>query len=191
MTIEISFELSDSDLDHFRKVMKRGVEFAESKTEEEVIQPAAELLAELERDGTAMPDFVAQRLRDLKIIIDMLQDDEWALPKDIRGRVLSSLAYFSDPEDIIHDDIPVLGYLDDAIMVQLVVAELGPEIDAYSEFCEYRGNEEKRRGDDVSREEWLSAKRAELHTRMRKRRRGRRSGKRGGVSVRGSGFTLW
>lgn len=190
MTIEISFELSDSDLDHFRKVMKRGVEFAQSKTEEEVIQPAADLLAELAKEGTAMPDFVAERLKDLTVIIDMLKDDEWALPKDIRGRVLSSLAYFSDPEDIIHDDIPVLGYLDDAIMVQLVVAELGPEIDAYNEFCEYRTNEGNRRGDDVSREEWLTAKRTELHTRMR-RRRGRRGGKRGGVSVRGSGFTLW
>ena len=190
MTIEITFELSDSDLDHFRKVMKRGVEFAQSKSEDEVVQPAKDLLAELEKEGTAMPDFVAQRLRDLKVIIDMLGDDEWALPTDIRGRVLSSLAYFSDPEDIIHDDIPVLGYLDDAIMVQLVVAELGPEIDAYLEFCEYRSSEEKRRGDEVSREEWLSAKRSELHSRMRKRRT-RRGGRRGGVTVRGSGFTLW
>ena len=189
--IEITFQLSDSDLDHFRKVMKRGVELAQAKSEEEVIQPAQELLAELEREGTQMPDFVAERLKDLAVIINMLKDDEWGLPKDIRGQVLSSLAYFSDPDDIIPDDIPVLGYLDDAIMVQLVVAELGPEIDAYNEFCEYRTSEGKRRGDEVSREEWLSAKRAELHTRMRKRRRGRRGGRRGGVSVRGSGFTLW
>jgi uncharacterized membrane protein YkvA (DUF1232 family) len=189
MTIEITFQLSDSDLEHFRKVMKRGVEFAQSKSEEEVIQPAQDLLAELEREGTAMPDFVAERLKDLTVIIAMLKDDEWALPKDIRGRVLSSLAYFSDPDDIIPDDIPVLGYLDDAIMVQLVVAELGPEIDAYNEFCEYRIQEGKRRGDDVSREEWLSAKRQELHSRMR-RRRSRRSGKRRGVTVSGSGFTI-
>ncbi len=190
MTIEISFELNDSDLDHFRKVMKRGVEFVQNKSEEEIIQPAAELLEKLEKEGTVMPHFVAERLKELTIIIDMLKDDEWALPKDIRGRVLSSLAYFSDPDDIIPDDIPVLGYLDDAIMVQLVVAELGPEIDAYTEFCEYRRNEGKRRGDDVSREEWLAAKRTELHTRMR-RRRSRRGSRRGGVTVRGSGFTLW
>ncbi len=137
-----------------------------------------------------MPDFVAERLKDLAVIINMLKDDEWGLPKDIRGQVLSSLAYFSDPDDIIPDDIPVLGYLDDAIMVQLVVVELGPEIDAYNEFCEYRTREGTRRGDDISREEWLSAKRQELHSRMR-RRRSRRASKRGGVTVRGSGFTLW
>lgn len=190
MSLSITFELSDTDLDHFRKVMRRGVEFAQSKSEEEVIKPAEELLGQIDEEGTEMPDFVRERLKDLTVIIEMLRDEEWALPDDIRGRILSSIAYFSDPEDIIHDDIPGLGFLDDAIMVQLVVAELGHEIEAYREFCEYRTREEKRRGEDVSREEWLSEKRKELHSRMRRRRR-RGLSSRSNVQVRGSGFSLW
>jgi len=93
-----------------------------------------------------------------------------------------TLAYFTEPEDLIPDHIPGLGFLDDAIMVELVVRELRHEIEAYQDFCEFRVREEMRRGrkneDPVTREEWLRSRRRELHSRMRRRRRSER--KRGG-----------
>ena len=77
--------------------------------------------------------------------------------------------------------IPGLGFLDDAIYVELVIRELKAEIESYEEFCEFRVAEEARRkaaGEDphVEREQWLADKRATLHTRMRKRRSGRSGG---------------
>ncbi len=70
--------------------------------------------------------------------------------------------------------------LDDAIYVELVIRELGDEIELYEEFCLFRTAEENRRKEKgldphVEREEWLTDKRAALHARMRKRR-GKRSG---------------
>jgi hypothetical protein len=50
----------------------------------------------------------------------------------------AALAYFADPQDMIPDNIPVLGYIDDAIMIELVVSELKHEIDAFEDFCRYR-----------------------------------------------------
>ena len=41
-----------------------------------------------------------------------------------RRRVLEALAYFADPSDLVPDQIPGLGLLDDAIMVELVAQEL-------------------------------------------------------------------
>jgi uncharacterized membrane protein YkvA (DUF1232 family) len=84
--------------------------------------------------------------------------------------------YFCDPEDLIPDHIPGIGFLDDAIYVELVIRELKAEIESYEEFCNFRIAEEKRRKDQgldpyVEREAWLSDKRAALHARMRKRRR--------------------
>ncbi|MDH4256636.1 MAG: YkvA family protein [Gammaproteobacteria bacterium] len=92
------------------------------------------------------------------------------------GTVLGALLYFCDPEDLIPDHIPGLGFLDDAIYVELVLQELRAEITSYEEFCAYRIAEENRRraqGLDphVEREAWLADKRATLHARMRKRRR--------------------
>ena len=98
-----------------------------------------------------------------------------------RSRVLNALVYFCDPEDLIPDHIPGLGFLDDAIYVELVIRELKAEIESYEEFCSFRTAEEERRkskGEDphVEREQGLADKRATLHAKMRKRRSGRASG---------------
>jgi hypothetical protein len=67
----------------------------------------------------------------------------------------------------------VLGFLDDAIMIEVVATVLQPEIEAYADFCLFREQEAHRRGADTSnlgREEWLEGRRAELQARMRQRR---------------------
>ena len=64
------------------------------------------------------------------------------------------------------------GFLDDAIMIELVVRELRHEIEAYQDFCDYRARL-KSRGEKAaaSREGWLDARRKELQARMRRRRK--------------------
>ena len=59
-------------------------------------------------------------------------------------------AYFADPQDMIPDSIPVLGFIDDAIMIELLTAELRPEIDAYNDFCRYRKEAKSLKGKNVS-----------------------------------------
>jgi hypothetical protein len=59
--------------------------------------------------------------------------------------------------------------IDDAIMIELVARELKHQLEAYDEFCLYRSSEERLRGKDVSREDWLKAKQQELMKRMRER----------------------
>jgi uncharacterized membrane protein YkvA (DUF1232 family) len=71
----------------------------------------------------------------------------------------------------------VLGFIDDAIMIELVVSELKHEMDAFNDFCRYRKDEKARnRNQNLSRDEYLSIKRRELHSRMRRRRASNRAG---------------
>ena len=55
------------------------------------------------------------------VLLAMLDDPEWQLPKLERGRVLDGLAYVADVEDLVPDNVPVLGLVDDAIMLELLL----------------------------------------------------------------------
>jgi uncharacterized membrane protein YkvA (DUF1232 family) len=175
MPLDITFTLSDQDLDHFQQIVDRAKSAMADARKPAAIEQAARKLIE-EAKGQDLPDFIASRLVKLETIINMVGDEEWKLSDEERNRVLGALVYFTDPEDLIPDSVPGLGFLDDAIYVELIIRELKAEIDSYEEFCAYRTAEEKRRierGQDphVEREAWLADKRATLHARMRRRRR--------------------
>lgn len=171
MTIQISFELSDSDLEHFRSMMKAAIEKASQYPPAVVLEKARAVCAEM--DSANLPEFVAQRLLSLETLIAALEDEEWQMPEDEKAEILTSLAYFSEPHDLVPDNIPGLGYVDDAIMIELVIQDLSQDLDAYKQFCSFRVTEEKRRGDQaqVNRDTWLQGKRSELRSGMLRKRR--------------------
>ena len=171
MSISLNFELNDRDLEHFHEAMAKSRKAAEGKTPEEIIDCAVQLLADAQK--VRIPDFILERLVRLDDMIAMVRDDAWAMPAEDKERVLSALVYFCDPDDIIPDTVQVLGFLDDAVMIELSVRELKHEIDAYDDFCDFRQHQAERRGlsaDKVGRADWLASRREELVDRMHERR---------------------
>ena len=171
MSISLTLELNDRDLKHFEDAMEAAKKAAAGKGEKEIVDCAAKLLADAQ--GEHVPDFILDRLLRLDDLIAMVRDEGWSLPAEDRQRVLSALTYFCEPADVIPDHVKVLGYLDDAVMIELCVRDLKHEIDAYDEFCDYREREAKRHGVEpskVGRAEWLGGRREELVERMHRRR---------------------
>jgi uncharacterized membrane protein YkvA (DUF1232 family) len=173
MSLAITIELGDADLKHFIDAMQRAQQEAKHLSAREISDAAAKLLSE--GHHVNVPQFIAERLGKLDSMIAMVNDEGFALPQEDCQRVLACLTYFANPQDIIPDNVPVLGYLDDAIMIELCVRELQHEIEAYEDFVQYRKDEAARRGVDAStlkteRFEWAEARRIELIDRMRKRR---------------------
>ncbi|MEJ2298349.1 MAG: YkvA family protein [Woeseiaceae bacterium] len=134
--MRISFELDDSDLKHFQLIMDEARKSARRIPPEDIVAAAEHMLRNVPRSGS--PGFIVERLDRLQTMITMLSDVEWRLPHQDASRVLNALAYFAEPEDLIPDHIPGLGFLDDAIMIELVARELRHEIEAYQDFCDYR-----------------------------------------------------
>jgi len=171
MSMKISFELSNSDLEHFREVMSRARQTASGRSIEEIVEKANQLLLQVNSSQTS--DFIRDRMNTLETLIGMVLDKGWGLVDEDRKRVVDALAYFSESEDLIPDDIPGLGFLDDAIMIEMVSQELSHEIQAYRDFVVFRAAESARLGADgetVERSDWLEERRQQLHSRMRRRR---------------------
>ena len=171
MTLKISFELSDRDLNFFRKALKQSREAVRDAEESEIIDAVKEVLNEI-RQNEPLPDFVAKRIPQLESFISMLTDDEWQLPEADRERLLATFVYFADPEDILPDDIPIIGYLDDVIIIELVVRELHHVRVAYDDFCQFREEFDSKKGKDldpVIRRDRIDRRRQQLHQRMQRR----------------------
>lgn len=172
MSLTLTIDLNDHDLEHFASALKASHKAAEGRSADEIIAAAAKLLEDAQK--VKAPDFISQRLERLDDMIAMVRDEGWHLDDEDRQHVLSALVYFADPTDVIPDHVEVLGYLDDAIMIELCVRELKHELDAYDDFCEYREREAKKRGIEpsaVGRTDWLDGRRDELVERMHARRK--------------------
>ncbi len=171
MSMKIAFELSDRDLNFFRNALRQSREAVRDAEESEIIEAITDVLDEI-RQNEPLPDFVAKRIPELESLISMLTDDEWQLPAGDRERLLATFVYFADPEDILPDDIPVIGYLDDVIIIELVVRELKHVRIAYEDFCQFREDFEKQKGKDldpVIRRDRIDRRRQQLHQRMQRR----------------------
>lgn len=178
MSVRITFELSDQDLRHFRSAMETAKAAARGRPVIEVTSAARILLERVRRKSAS--DFLAVRLDKLARMIDMLLDSDWQIPRKEKDRVMAALAYFTEEQDLIPDTIPGVGFLDDAIMIELVLRDLRHELEAYEDFCRFRHDRQHRHRPSRDSEVGLAKRREALHDRMRRRDRDQRNSPFGG-----------
>jgi uncharacterized membrane protein YkvA (DUF1232 family) len=182
--VKVSFELSARDIAYFRERLKRVSGGERAQDEETVVRLAKELVEEAV--ASEPPEFVRVRLVTLEQLVAILRDEEWRLEGRDRTRILDALAYFVDPDDMISDRTPGIGFLDDAIMIELVAQELKHDIKAYEDFCAIR----KKRAVGAAEVD-LEAPRQSLQSRMRRRRHRDRQTQRDRSGSARSPFRLW
>jgi uncharacterized membrane protein YkvA (DUF1232 family) len=171
MSLTINLDLTDQDLAHFKKAREAALNISQHMSLQEITQAASDLLLKAQQSDS--PQFVKDRLLLLDSFIAMARDEGWALQDEDIVHLRVALAYFATAADAIPDHIPVLGFLDDAIMIELCARDLCHEVDAYNDFCEFREREARRHGlapENVGRADWLAGRREELQERMRRRR---------------------
>ncbi|HWP94241.1 MAG TPA: YkvA family protein [Gammaproteobacteria bacterium] len=166
--MRITFDLEQQDIARFNEAMERVREFVRSADELDIIEAAKQVL-----DGlplAACPSYVRKRLAQIQRLIVMLEDDEWTLGGEARADIVKGLVYFSDPDDLIPDGVRVIGLLDDAIMLELLLRRQRHVLEAYDDFCAFRATLDADAA--LAREERarrLARRRAALHARMRRR----------------------
>jgi uncharacterized membrane protein YkvA (DUF1232 family) len=142
-TFKVTFTLDESDASYFRNLYRKAKQGAKAHDPDQIIQEARAIVKEV-RASKKTPSFVQDAITVLADLVDLIQDEDYAAPKNVQSEVLAALAYFSDPEDLIPDDIPGLGFLDDAIMVKFIEDEFKHELWGYRKFCKSRDSSEQR-----------------------------------------------
>lgn len=177
MGVSISVDLTDRDLRFFRHAVRKSRNAVRDADELEIIE-AIQSVVDVIKVESPLPDFIARRLPDLDAMIAMLKDAEWKLPKQDRERLLATFVYFGDPEDIIPDDIPGIGFIDDVILIELLIRDLRHVREAYADFCNYRSSYHVKfpdDGDAVRKRRRIEARRKQLHDRMKRRQKRERN----------------
>ncbi len=181
--MRVTFKLGDKDLTHLKRMMRSAA--AKQKDPQKIVD-AARTMARRARKAEP-PDYVLERITMIEEITCMIEDTEWRLPVSVRKRVCGALAYFAEPHDLIPDHIPVLGFLDDAIMIEIMAEGFLPEIQGYRDFCRYRNSLSRRLSSATQGpllQQRLVAKRRQIRARIQARPQRSRDGAHGR-------FKLW
>jgi len=110
----------------------------------------------------AAQDVLDRRLQRIEELRTMLDDTAWDADDATRERLRKLFDYIDRDEDLIPDHEPVLGKLDDVMLIELAWPAFVAEADDYRDFCAYR-NEQHPSGDGhAQRSAWIRDRMAEI-----------------------------
>jgi uncharacterized membrane protein YkvA (DUF1232 family) len=95
------------------------------------------------------------RLARMEALRAMLADPDWDRRDAVCARVRTLLAYLDQGADVIPDAIPLLGLLDDVLLLELAWPVLATEAEDYQDFCDYRAAARPPGDGAARREAWI------------------------------------
>jgi hypothetical protein len=155
-----AYELDPQRLEHFNAALRELSPDAPTLTLDQFAAAAERALAR-HRNGST-PPFVASRMAALVRLREMAADGGWAASAEMQRQVAVLDAYRRDGHDLVPDEVPVIGLLDDAVLVDVALQLLRSDLADYEDFCRFRrvasqfsGIPEAELG--LTREHWLEA----------------------------------
>ena len=140
---KVTFQLDESDAEYFRSLYRKAKKGASEQDVETIIESARDVVKRV-RASKKTPQFVIDAIEVLADLTDIIQDEAYAAPPRVKSEVLAALAYFTNPEDLIPDHVPGLGFLDDALMVKFIEEEFKHELWGFRRFRDRRDAAEQR-----------------------------------------------
>ena len=121
--------------EHFEKLKKKS-----EKVTQKDVEDLAGREAELIKKTAKVPGSLQRFANQITLLFEMLKDyvkgDYKVVPYSSIAMIVVSLVYFLSPIDLIPDFIPVIGYVDDALVVALTVKVIQNDLRLY---CERKG----------------------------------------------------
>ncbi len=168
-------ELNNGSLRRFREVAN-SLQSETSLPDVDAMACAARKLTS-QFSGMRRAPCIRLRLRALRALRAMSSEAAWEL-EPAKQRQIALIAHYAANEDrLVPDDVPVIGGLDDAVLVEMAWPSLQFDLGEYLDFRRLRAEEAALRGVNphalrFDRGDWVEAKIAELAWQAHVRRRG-------------------
>lgn len=109
---------------------------------------------------TALPQTAAREVLDSRLdrigqLRRMLDDADWDLDASTRVRLQKLLAYVDRDDDLIDDHDPVVGLLDDVLLLELTWPMFADELGEHLDFCAWREDEHPTASGSERRQGWV------------------------------------
>ncbi len=104
-------------------------------------------------DTQHVPASLQEQIGNVRSIATLLTDSHWMMDSAARQDFAGALRYFDKADDLIPDDDPQFGLLDDAIVIELALAEHREVWSAWQEYRQFCSRH--RELGPVSRQQWL------------------------------------
>lgn len=106
--------------------------------EKVVVEELPEKVAKVLDSVNQRLPIVKNLLNKVKTLYAMLRDKEFAMAWSSKTMVIAGLLYFISPIDLLPDYIPILGYIDDAFVMSVVMNAMASEIERFKEYSEQK-----------------------------------------------------
>lgn len=106
-------------------------------------------------------DVLDRRLRRLDEMRAMLDDPDWDADEATRARITRLVEYADQVDDLIPDREPLLGKLDDVLLLELAWPAFASEAEDYRDFCAYRDESHPAGTGGEQRAAWIRDRLAE------------------------------
>lgn len=154
------YEMQAAGLERFNAALRALSPESPSLTLDQVATAAQRALDRYPDGG--QPAFVTSRMTSLSRLELLVVDDGWDADDELRGHLRTVQAYLADKDDLIPDVLPVVGRLDDAVLIDVALQLVREELAEYEDFCRFRqvaADFASLRVEDtgLTRKQWLEA----------------------------------
>ena len=101
---------------------------------------------------------LSERLARAEHLRRMLNDSDWDVCVDTRERARMLISYLQQVDDLIPDDQPLVGHLDDALLVELAWPMVAEELEDFRDFCRFRDESGAHFNGHPGRDDWLATR---------------------------------
>ncbi|WP_290888450.1 YkvA family protein [Arenimonas sp.] len=152
-------ELRDAAVQQFNQLLAQIAPNAPRVSADQLVTLARWLQDQPREHAVAI---LSERLARAEHLRRMLNDSDWDVCVDTRERARMLISYLQQVDDLIPDTQPLLGHLDDALLVELAWPAFADETLDYGDFCRFRAEARPRGTPRERRLAWETACLAEV-----------------------------